>query len=132
MSLHFIYFIILLLHFITYINSISISNYISISSHILPLCKICTLHPTSWMRRLPSIIQYNSNFNTTFNNDHISTNGHTIRDILYIPPYINLLTDRSFSQCCEDDHFCSLLCDHGFTVHVLGDFSPIFCRIYPI
>ena len=49
-----------------------------------------------------------------------------IREIIYVPSHVSVqpeeLTDN---DCLYDDHFCSLLCDQGFIVHVMRLNSPI-------
>jgi hypothetical protein len=42
-----------------------------------------------------------------------------IKEIVYIPSFFNFILDRTVTSCVDDDHFCSILCDKGFTVHVV-------------
>lgn len=47
-------------------------------------------------------------------------NKPRITDIIYMPSFFSVNESSSFDAVLEDDHFTSLLCDEGFTVHSIN------------
>jgi hypothetical protein len=84
------------------------SNYVSVHHKSLQLSKICSLLPQSWIAKAMK---------------PATTNAY-IKEIIYVPSQLSLSggSRSDIKSCCQDDHFCSLLCDKGFTVHII-DYS---------
>ena len=81
------------------------SHYVTISRTSFKGCQLVTLKPPIGQSR--------------------PTKSH-IREIIYVPSHINVQPEElQDHDVLHDDHFCSLLCDQGFIVHVMRLNSPI-------
>ena len=90
-----------LAHLLPFDQALIYSNYVSIHQHTFPHAKVSTLLPQSWI--LKSIQPYSSH--------------NYIKEVIYVPSTLNLVMENL--SMVEDDHFCSLLCDQGFIVHIV-------------
>ena len=48
-------------------------------------------------------------------------------ELAYFPNLVPLSWGDDIENCCDDNHFCSQLCDIGFTVHCI---KPTSCSKY--
>ena len=82
------------------------SNYVSISTKTFKHSTLCSLSPQSWLLK-------------SISSTSRSRSKACIKEILYIPSFLSLAGDNELKICCSDEHFCSLLCDQGYIVHIL-------------
>ena len=89
----------LLSRLIFLLGSVQSSQYVTISRSSYPSCSLVTLQPPL---------------------GQIRTTKTPIREIIYVPSHVNVQPEElEENDYLHDDHFCSLLCDQGFVVHVL-------------
>lgn len=85
--------------------SYGLANHVSISRTVLKSSKIITLVPKGWLLRS---VKYSSK---------ISQN--CVKEILYFPSVSCLNCCDSIEYALDDEHFCSLLVDKGYAIHLV-------------
>ena len=94
----------LISRFIFLLGAVQSSQYVTISRTSFKSCSLVTLQPPMGQLRPTKT---------------------PIREIIYVPSHINFQPEElEESDYLHDEHFCSLLCDQGFVVHVLRLNSP--------
>lgn len=84
-----------------------IPTYINIDRTVLKYSKVITLSPKGWLNR-------------SIKNTMPTLTDKKIVEVIFIPNTIPLLWSDEPEQCTDDDHFCSILCDQGFIVHIIS------------
>ena len=86
-------------------GAVQSSHYVTISRTSFRNCQLVTLTPPMGQSH---------------------TSKTHIREIIYVPSHVNVHPEElEENDVLNDDHFCSLLCDQGFIVHVMRLNSPI-------
>lgn len=85
--------------------SMSSDHYFTISRTSLRSVNLVSLYPQGWLTRAIKSSTFQS--------------GNRIREIIFVPSIFTAKECDEFSSCVDDDHFCSLLCDAGYIVHIL-------------
>jgi hypothetical protein len=93
-------------------------DFFTLSRSSLSSCNVVTLSPVSWLARTARVSDMKPNSNLS---------GTQIREIIYLPNLFELYEDETSAAMFDDDHFCSLLVDRGYTVHVVFPHQPKYC-----
>lgn len=78
---------------------------------------IITLSPSSWLSKNG---RYVPSSKKTQKMQQNLVGEIDVREIMYIPSHLSLHNCDAFHFATDDEHFCSLLCDCGFVVHVIN------------
>lgn len=77
---------------------------------------VITLQPQSWLSKLSSKLR-----NKESSPSLVSVERPvSVRHIIYMPSMLCLNNLDGSLRATDDNHFCSLLCDRGYTVHIIG------------
>lgn len=102
-----------LLLLLGWLGVVESSSHVSITRTNLPHANVISLQPQGWLSRAvkPSYLQTSSS---------PTQSNSKIREVVYIASHLTLhQDDLEDDDCLSDNHFCSLLCDRGLTVHII-------------
>ncbi len=89
------------------------NSHVSITRTSLHHANIISLQPQGWLSRAvkPSSLQTSSS---------AAQSGSRIREVVYVASHLTLHQEElDNNDCLSGNHFCSLLCDRGLTVHII-------------